>query len=77
MSDLQPGSRDVVIRQRGCGYVVETFSASQSQIVCTTYLAALMIANDRARSVGGDVWFVDEDAPWRVRRFAPPDGEEA
>jgi hypothetical protein len=69
MSDLQPGSRDVVIRQLRSGYVVETFSAIESQIVCTTYLAALLIANDRARRVGVDVWFVDEDTPWRVRRF--------
>src|SRR5438132_489465 len=66
MSDLQPGSRDIIIRQIHGGYVVETLSTTQSRILCATYPAALGIASGRARNGGVDVWFVETDTPWRV-----------
>lgn len=73
MSDVQPGVYDVVIHRTRGGYAVSMFCSTCSQTRCATYSAALTIAEERARRENVDIWFDDDDALWRVRRYRAGD----
>jgi hypothetical protein len=71
MSDVQPGTDDIIVRQGRTGYLVGEFANVSSPAWCDTYLTALQLAHRHAARRGVDVWYAADDAMWRVQCYRP------